>query len=134
MGRKNVDGEICLKYKCHHCCNETEMLLTKKDIHRIVTMMSIPAKEFVVINNDGYKALRNKQTDQKTQCYFLDQHGLCIIYEIRPEGCQFYPFIWDMIEHRMITDDYCPHENEFKKPPGISKNLEEFIFKLFGKL
>ena len=135
MERETVDGRICQQNNCHHCCIETEMLLTKKDIQRMVTMTSISAKEFVTLNEDGYRKLKNKQIDSKIQCFFLDREGQCLIYEIRPEGCQFYPYVWDLTEHRIAIDDYCSHNNKFKKPWfGISKRLEDFILKLFGKL
>lgn len=135
MEREIVDGRICEQNDCHHCCIETEMLLTKKDIQRIVVMTSISATEFVTLNEDGNRKLKNKQIDSKLQCFFLDRKGQCSIYDIRPEGCQFYPYIWDLTEHRITIDDYCPHNNKFKKPwLSISKSLEDFIFKLFGKL
>ncbi len=134
MQREIVDGHICQLYNCHQCCIETEMLLTKLDIRRIVRKTSISAKEFVILNEDGRRMLRNHQIDNKVQCYFLDSKGLCSIYEIRPEGCKFYPFIWDMTNHHIIVDDYCPHHSKFGKSPSVTKNLEEFIFRLFGKL
>ena len=130
-----VDGHICQQNKCHHCCIETEMLLTKKDIQRIVAMTSISAKEFVTFNEDGFRKLKNKQSNSKLQCVFLDKYGQCSIYEIRPVGCQFYPYIWDLTEHRIMIDDYCLHNDKFLEPwLGLSKRLEDFIFKVFGKL
>jgi Fe-S-cluster containining protein len=130
-----VDGYICQQNKCHYCCIETEMLLTKKDIQRIVAKTSIPAKEFVTFNEDGFRKLKNKQSNSQLQCFFLDQNGQCSIYEIRPKGCQFYPYIWDLTEHRIKIDDYCLHHTKFQKPClGLSKSLEDFIFKVFGKL
>ena len=135
MEREIVDGRICLQNNCHHCCIETEMLLTIKDIRRIVTVTSISAKEFVTVNEDGFKKLKNKEIDSKLQCFFLDRGGKCTIYKIRPDGCQFYPYIWELAEHRIAIDDYCPYHNKFKQPwASVSKRLEDFIFKLFGKL
>lgn len=135
MEREIVDGRICQQNNCHHCCVETEMLLTKKDIQRIITMTSIPAKEFVTLNEDGNRKLKNKQIHSKLQCFFLDREGLCSIYEIRPEGCQFYPYIWDLTEHRITIDEYCNYNNKFNQPwSSISIRLEDFIFRLFGKL
>ncbi|UCG01141.1 MAG: YkgJ family cysteine cluster protein [Candidatus Heimdallarchaeota archaeon] len=135
MANEIVEGDICQQNSCHHCCLETEMLITKKDIQRIVTKTSISAKEFVTLNDDGNRKLKNKQIDSQLQCFFLDQNGQCSIYEFRPEGCQFYPYIWDLTEHRIFIDDYCLHHNKFQKPWfTLSKRLEDFIFKLFGKL
>jgi Fe-S-cluster containining protein len=111
------------------------MLLTKKDIQLIVKKTSISAKEFVTLNEDGFRKLKNKKTKSQLQCFFLDQDGHCSIYEIRPEGCQFYPYIWDLTAHQIAIDDYCLHQNKFIKPwVGLSKRLEDFIFKIFGKL
>ncbi|MHA2244965.1 MAG: YkgJ family cysteine cluster protein [Candidatus Hodarchaeales archaeon] len=134
MTKKIVDGQICRENNCHECCVETEMLLTKHDINRIATSTSILAKDFTLLNEDGYRMLKNSQKDNELQCYFLDKYGLCSIYEIKPEGCQFYPFIWDLTEHELIVDDYCPHYREFRKSPCISKKLEDFIYRLFGKI
>lgn len=130
-----IDGRICQRNNCHLCCIETEMLLTKKDIHRIIKKTSIPAEKFVTINEDGYRVLKNHQKDNEVQCYFLDHNGFCSIYEIRPKGCKFYPYIWDLTEHKITTDDFCPHQSEFRKiSSGFSKELEDFVFQLFGKL
>ncbi|MFX1516976.1 MAG: YkgJ family cysteine cluster protein [Promethearchaeota archaeon] len=135
MTNEIVDGHICQQNRCHHCCIETEMLLTKKDIQRIVTKMKISAKEFVTLDEDGYRKLKNKQRESKLQCFFLDQDGQCSIYEIRPEGCQFYPYIWDLTRHRIAIDEYCLHQDNFPEPwLALSKKLESFIFKVFGKL
>lgn len=135
MTQEIVNGRICVQNNCHHCCIETEMLLTKRDIHRIVAKTSIPAKKFVIINEDGNRMLANRQSNNRLQCFFLDSNGLCSIYEIRPEGCQFYPIIWDLTEHQAIIDDYCPHRIAFGDfLPNISKKLENFIFRVFGRL
>ncbi|MFW9905486.1 MAG: YkgJ family cysteine cluster protein [Candidatus Thorarchaeota archaeon] len=135
MASDIVEGYICQQNNCHHCCIETEMLLTKKDIQRIVKKTSISAREFVTLNEDGFRKLKNKQSESQLQCFFLDQNGKCSIYEIRPEGCQFYPYIWNLSIHRIAIDDYCLHHTKYSEPwVGLSKRLEDFIFKVFGKL
>ena len=128
-------GQICKKNNCHHCCVETEMLLTKKDIKRIEQVTSVTPTEFAKRNENGFLMLRNKQISKGSQCFFLDNNGLCSIYEIRPIGCKFYPIIWDFEQHRAILDDYCPHHDNFAlNLSSVSEDLEDFIFKLFGKL
>ncbi len=135
MAKKCDFGQICQKNTCHHCCVETEMLLTKKDIKRIVRATLTLPKEFAIRNKNGYLMLQNKHKSHEFQCFFLNENGLCSIYEIRPEGCKFYPVIWDFEEHKAILDDYCPYCEEFAlNLSSVSDNLENFIFRLFGRL
>jgi Fe-S-cluster containining protein len=130
-----IDGKICQKHNCHQCCIETEMMLTKVDILRIFQNTLIPIDEFVKINEDGHRMLRNKGGDDEKSCVFLDSNGLCSIYDHRPEGCRFYPIIWDLNEGFPIADDLCPHNDEFSfLIPQVERELENFVLKLFGRL
>ncbi len=135
MAKKIDFGQICQRNTCHHCCVETEMLLTKRDVQRIVHATSILPTEFAIRNENGYLMLQNKHKANESQCFFLNEKGLCSIYEIRPEGCKFYPVIWDFENHQAILDDYCPHYDKFAlNLSRLSDNLEDFIFRLFGRL
>ncbi len=125
------NGHICREYNCHQCCTKTEMLVTKEDIRRIARETGIKPSEYVVLTTDGYKMLRNYKQEEET-CYFLDSKGKCKIYNIKPEGCQFYPIIWDLERHLAIKDDFCPHCDEFELNEEKSRKLETFILRLYG--
>jgi len=128
-----ANGQICRENNCHYCCIETEMLLTNKDIRNIGKTTGIKADKYVRITKEGHKMLQNRMRGTKAQCFFLNNEGLCEIYEARPEGCQFYPIIWDMEKHLAIRDDICPYLDNFEINVQISKKLKFFILKLFGK-
>ncbi|MHA2074615.1 MAG: YkgJ family cysteine cluster protein [Candidatus Hodarchaeales archaeon] len=129
-----ANGQICRKYNCHRCCIETEMLLTKKDIKTITKIKGIDPEKYVKLTDDDFKMLRNRKHGDRYQCFFLDQNGLCYVYDNRPEGCQFYPLIWHLDNHEAAKDDYCPYNNEFEVNKEELGSLENFILKLFGRL
>ena len=98
--------------ECGKCCLETEMLLSKKDINLILQRRSIYFKkiDFVIKNEDDNYQLKNKNG----HCVFLDLPlKLCKIYEIRPQGCRFYPMIYDANKKKCIIDKDCPRFNLF---------------------
>lgn len=128
-----ANGQICRENNCHYCCIETEMLLTNKDIRNIGKATGIKADKYVRITKEGHKMLQNRMRGSKLQCFFLNNEGLCEIYETRPEGCQFYPIIWDLEKHIAIRDNICPYLDNFEIDVQISKKLKFFILKLFGK-
>ena len=135
MDKKEVSGNICRKQTCHLCCRETEMLLLKTDSMRISKSTGIPIPDFSFLTEDNQRMLRNKKVDNEEICFFLDENGTCTIYNIRPEGCTYYPIIWDLTNHQAISDDYCPyHENFRDNIKKIQSNLEIFVLKLYGWL
>jgi len=111
------------------------MAVIHDDIQRIEQKTGLLPKEFCQLEDDGIRRLRNKSTTNGEKvCYFLNNEGQCSIYEIRPQGCRYYPLIWDLQEHKVICDDLCPHFSEFL--PFISKKfekeIENFIFTIYG--
>ncbi len=135
MTKKTVSGEICGENHCTMCCFETEMLLTEADIQRIREKTGSITDEFSLLDEFGYRMLKNKELRDRLQCFFLDEHGKCTIYEIRPKGCQYYPIIWDMNIQEAVTDDYCPHHREFDDQiPRIEKSLQDLVLELYGYL
>ena len=135
MVNKSVSGEICRKNQCSMCCWETEMLLSASDIQRINQKTSFSANEYSFVDNFGHRTLKNKESNDRLQCFFLDEHGECTIYEIRPNGCQYYPIIWDMNIQEATTDDYCPHHQKFDDQiPRIIESLQQLIMELYGYL
>ena len=92
------------------------MMLTEEDVKRIE---SLGYRDFYY-EKEGFLYLKNIDG----RCVFLNKDGLCKIYPFRPEGCKFYPFIYDPYEDRIIRDVDCPYRNEFilEKPQQL-KNL-----------
>ncbi|RDE12978.1 MAG: YkgJ family cysteine cluster protein [Candidatus Thorarchaeota archaeon] len=83
---------------------ETEMTLTKSDIERLETV-DHPKERFLIRTTDGFYQLRNVDG----HCYFYDpEKRICIVYTSRPDGCRFYPIIYDARRHRCIVDKDCP--------------------------
>ncbi|MHA1977596.1 MAG: YkgJ family cysteine cluster protein [Candidatus Hodarchaeales archaeon] len=135
MTKKGISGSICQEHNCHHCCIETEMLLLKTDAARISKETGISIPDFSFLTEDKQHMLRNKNTKGELVCFFLEGDGRCSIYNIRPEGCTYYPIIWDLTNHQAVSDDYCPHHKLFReKIEWIKPHLELFVLKLYGWL
>ncbi|MHA2390676.1 MAG: YkgJ family cysteine cluster protein [Promethearchaeota archaeon] len=97
---------------CGACCIKTEMILSQQDIDVIVQRFPkrLKTKNFVFKNKDGFYQLKNSST----HCVFLDfLSKRCQIYDFRPQGCRFYPLIYNFHEGRCIFDDDCPRTNLF---------------------
>jgi len=97
--------KVC--FDCGKCCLETEMILSQEDIQRIIKEFKGDLKQgdFCYIGRDGYMQLRNKEH----HCYFYDETTKkCNIYENRPQGCKFYPLIYDLKENECTFDGDCP--------------------------
>ncbi len=87
---------------CGVCCTETEMLLCKKDVERLVNR-GFKKDFFAKVDREGYVQLRNS----KGYCVFYDpKNRQCIVYADRPAGCRVYPVILDE-EKGIILDDIC---------------------------
>lgn len=87
---------------CGVCCTETEMLLSKKDINRLVNR-GFSESFFVCFDEDGYALLKNNSG----YCVFYSlQEHRCNVYIDRPSGCRVYPVILDE-EKGIVLDDIC---------------------------
>ena len=124
---------------CGNCCRETEMILSKKDIENIINSPQNNLKEvdFVEKSIEGFFQLRNVNGC----CFFFDNTtNLCKIYEVRPQGCRFYPLIYDSDKNSCVFDQDCPSPELFypsqnsvrKTCAKIIKYLEKQV--LFTKL
>lgn len=116
--------------ECGKCCMETEMILSEEDINLILknSINSLEKEEFVFLNVGGYYQLKNVDN----HCIFLDPVlKLCKIYKHRPQGCRFYPMIYDVEKKRCIIDKECPRPNLFyqdqKEFEKICKHLKRFV-------
>jgi len=83
------------------------MPLLKKDIERIKRLGF--DYDYFVVNRDGWLQLKNYDG----RCVFNDGKR-CSIYEDRPEGCKFYPIIYDEDKNCATLDEDCPHRDDFK--------------------
>jgi len=99
---------------CGKCCVLTEMLLSQQDIDLIIQNFpkEINKEDFVFKNQDGFFQLKNLEK----YCIFFDSFSnKCTIYEYRPQGCNFYPLIYDFTQNKCIFDKDCPRTNLFYK-------------------
>jgi Fe-S-cluster containining protein len=108
----------------------TEMPLSEIDIQRILkkipTMMS--SENFVFKDKEGIMRLKNKND----HCVFFNpKAGLCTIYKVRPQGCRFYPLVYDSEIKSCILDEDCPRPRVFfsrlKKIKKTCKKIIGFI-------
>lgn len=135
MTKNVVKGDICLTNDCHFCCLSTEMLLSREDIKRISATTGFPKDEFSIIEGE-HRILKNKEVEGEKRCFFLNQQGKCEIYTIRPEGCQYYPCIWDLTNHEPFTDyEVCPYHELFEDQiEKVKDKLELFVLKVMGRI
>ena len=90
------------------------MILSQIDINSIIHNHQgiIKEKDFAFMNNSKQYQLKNK----KGHCVFLEPSlKICMIYEYRPQGCKFYPLIFDLNRNVCKFDVDCPRTNLFYK-------------------
>ena len=91
---------------CGVCCTATEMLLSIKDIKRLL-IRGFNQSYFVNFDTQGYAKLKNR----KGYCVFYDsKKRRCRVYSDRPLGCRVYPVIVDE-EEGVILDSICQSRN-----------------------
>ncbi|MGB2169037.1 MAG: YkgJ family cysteine cluster protein [Poseidonia sp.] len=124
----------CIPSGCSACCRETTMPITQAEASRLARRTGMRQEEFAVMNDGALTLLNNAQT---RACVFLltdsadlNAEGMCSVYEIRPKGCQTYPYVLNR-EDRAVLDEGCPHRSQFPPPPEgtdmVLLNLEERI-------
>lgn len=114
--------------ECYQCCVDTEMTLSEEDITRI-EKLGYKIEEFLE-EKDGFMALRNIDN----HCIFL-KNKICSIYEIRPQGCKFYPLIYDFNIDDFAIDNLCEHHDDFDleiyRP--LFDSVQVFVYNLIGE-
>ncbi|NVM17602.1 MAG: YkgJ family cysteine cluster protein [Candidatus Lokiarchaeota archaeon] len=124
---------------CGNCCRETEMILSAQDVERIkkTDPKNLRTSNFVKKTVDGLLQLKN--TDG--YCVFFDAiTKLCEIYAVRPQGCRFYPLIYDSDKKICVLDQDCPRPEMFYRNKQSNmktcKKIVRFLEKqiLFTKL
>ena len=113
----------CLRHSCHSCCLNTEMMLTESDVRRIESL----GYEGFYAEKEGFIVLKNVNG----RCFFLSDDGLCRIYDDRPEGCRYYPFVFDMDTDAVMTDRDCPYSDEFPEPRRES--IRKLVDRIMGE-
>lgn len=92
---------------CGKCCLETEMILSQQDVDLILNNISNKSSTdyFIFKKSNGYYQLKNIEG----HCVFLDLNSMsCNIYKYRPQGCRFYPLIYDFQNKECVFDKDCP--------------------------
>ena len=96
------------------------MPITKAEAARLARRTGMKLEDFSWDNNGALTLLNNEST---RACVFLltdsanhDAEGLCSVYEIRPKGCQTYPYVLNEND-QAILDKGCPHTTQFPSPP-----------------
>ena len=99
------------------------MILSHQDITRIETL-GFKKEDFCFLDEDGFFKLKNIDNE----CFFL-KNNRCSIYEHRPQGCKFYPIIFDVDKKKPALDDECPLINTISDKVVLSfeKDLLKFV-------
>ncbi len=101
---------------CGVCCTETEMLLSKEDIKRLMEK-GYNKKFFLRYDKKGYAQLRNR----KGFCVFYDiDKKRCVVYEDKPLGCNVYPVILD-VDEEVIIDSICSSKDSISEQEKADK-------------
>ncbi len=82
--------------------NERKIVLTKKDVERILSVTKLKIEDFANENIDEKYPYVMKLVSGK--CFFLDSHSMCTIYSDRPLVCRFYPFLMRKIGKRYVFE------------------------------
>ncbi|MDF1538848.1 MAG: YkgJ family cysteine cluster protein [Candidatus Thorarchaeota archaeon] len=111
------------------CCVETEMTLTKKDAERI-DALGYKRLEYLIKGSDNFCELRNIDG----HCFFYDpETKLCKIYEARPDGCRYYPVVYNARKRKCVLDDDCPLREKVSRQEmrkvchKVKKNVETLM-------
>ena len=110
------------------------MPITRAEAARLARRTGMSVDDFSV-DNDGVLTLLNSA--QTRACVFLltdtadlNGEGMCSVYDIRPKGCQTYPYVLNDRDEAVL-DEGCPHRAAFDAPEdGVATtllNLEERI-------
>ena len=99
------------------------MHLTHHDITKIEQQNY---NSFYTESRDGWVQLKN----HKGRCIFHDGTK-CTIYTIRPHGCQLYPLVFNIDDHKPIYDSICPHPECFPITQEKTHQIQTLIDQLY---
>lgn len=123
MPTKKVPCLLCAK-----CCEQTQMLLSTTDLDRIEKETKQTRRQFSYLR-DGYFYIKNRGQ----YCIFLNPAAKkCSIYDIRPQGCRFYPIIFDPYLNCAVVDKDCTNRDKIPQEMTLENlaELREFILLL----
>ncbi len=89
------------------CCKDTIVPITDADVKRLMKATGLPADEIIRLysmsdlhyDNDrtwiqmGYGKRIVGLKKNGDRCKFLNEHGLCTVYDARPITCRTYPYM-----------------------------------------
>ncbi|NPD89923.1 MAG: YkgJ family cysteine cluster protein [Asgard group archaeon] len=107
--------------ECYECCLDTEMTLSNFDVKKIEEG-GYNRRDFLE-EKEGFLILQNFEG----HCYFLKDKR-CSIYKIRPQGCRFYPLIYDFEVDEILIDELCTNHTEFDADDYDSISEDVIIF------
>lgn len=98
-------------------------MLSLNDIEKI-EKLGYKKDDFCFQDEDGFFKLRNVTGN----CFFLVENK-CQIYTDRPQGCKFYPIIFDLDLNKTSLDEDCPliHTISEKTLQNFTKDLKKFV-------
>jgi len=85
--------------------------LTESDMDRI-DALGHRREEYAFRTEDGFRQLRNVDGHC---CFYNPERKTCTVYEARPDGCRFYPIVYNLRRHRCIVDKDCPSRETVSK-------------------
>ncbi len=91
----NYNFEVCKG--CGLCCKIDGFVFLKDgEAEKIAEFLGMDVYSFTekycTIVNRKKLALKDKLSSN--ECIFLDENNLCKIYEVRPEQCRNFPYLW----------------------------------------
>lgn len=88
-------------------------------------------------NRDAFCELRGEFYTLKNEnghCIFLNAEiNQCSIYENRPQGCRFYPMLYDPQNNKCLLDDDCPHKALFYQYKAEYQSLCKKVRKWYNE-
>ena len=115
---------------CGECCVNTEMEISRSDIKKIEKKNPFGFKQHDFCTFfDNFYHLKNVNN---YCCFFDSTQKKCKIYDYRPEGCRYYPIIYNLEEDKCEIDTDCKFHRDFKaKFPDlkiICKSIKFWIY------
>lgn len=103
--------DIFVCKKCGHCCDgRGGIVLTQKDINRLVEFLGLSRLEFLnvyAVEVSGKKFLRT----QSGKCVFFKSGLGCAAHPAKPDICRAWPFFRGNIEDPVslnMAKEFCP--------------------------
>jgi Fe-S-cluster containining protein len=104
---------ICQTTNCSLCCRNREVILTKKDVTKLLTFGHY---EQVFAKPSRHGMGLKEMIFVDGECVFL-KNDKCSVYDNRPTACRIFPYTSD--GNKGSIDPECPHAAEFKADPAF---------------